>query len=57
MFELAKDYPLVEKALEQGKNIEEYKRGKFKHQRKKFKQELDEIPSRIDAQDKVDSWI
>jgi len=50
--ELAKDYPLVEKALEQGKNIDEYKR-ELQASKKKSKQELDEIPSRIDAQDKL----
>lgn len=50
--ELAKDYPLVEKALKQGKNIDEYKR-ELQASKKKSKQELDEIPSRIDAQDKL----
>ena len=50
--DLAKDYPLVEKALKQGKNIEEYKR-EIQASKKKSKQELDEVPSRIDAQDKL----
>lgn len=50
--DLAKDYPLVEKALKQGKNIEEYKR-ELQASKKKSKQEFDEIPSRIDAQDKL----
>ncbi|MDD2191858.1 MAG: hypothetical protein PHO12_04895 [Bacteroidales bacterium] len=50
--ELSKDYPLVKKALEQGKNIDEYKR-ELQASKKKSKQELDEIPSRIDAQDKL----
>lgn len=50
--DLANDFPLVKKALEQGKNIDEYKR-EIQASKKKSKQELDEIPSRIDAQDKL----
>lgn len=50
--DLAKDYSLVEKALKQGKNIDEYKR-ELQASKKKSKQELEEIPSRIDAQDKL----
>ena len=50
--ELSNDFPLVKKALEQGKNIDEYKR-ELQASKKKSKQELEEIPSRIDAQDKL----
>lgn len=50
--EIANDFPAVKKALEQNKNIDEYKR-EIQASKKKSKLELDEIPSRIDAQDKL----